>query len=94
MKLPSYKSVLKMGKEKINQRLAPVKNSRAKKQAELEMAKIEEEIATKEADLHEECCNEEVNFSKIIDMQDSLALAERRKKQYQKILEEMFPDDE
>ena len=85
MKLISYKEALKMGKEKVAEKLAPVKALRAKKQAELEMAKLDEEVATKEAEIHEECCKEDVNFSKIIDMQDSLALSERRKKQYQKI---------
>lgn len=93
MKLISYKEALKMGKEKIVSKLAPVKAMRAKKQAELEMAKIDEEIATKEAELHEECCKEDVNFKGIISIQNTLALSERKKKQYQKILDEMFPDD-
>jgi hypothetical protein len=90
MKLPKYKEVLAMGKEKVNKTLAPIKAARAEKQAELEMAKLDEKIATQEAAIHEECCSNRVDFSKIIDMQDTLALAERRKKQYQKILDEMF----
>ncbi len=66
---------------------------RAKKQAELEMAKLDEEIATQTAKIHELCCQKEINFSSIIDMQDKLALSERRKKQYRKILSEMFPEN-
>ena len=93
MKLISYKQALKMGKEKIGEMLVPVKFKRAKKQAELEMCKLEEDIAVKESELHEECCKEEMSFKKIIDLQDSLALLERRKKQYQKILDEMFQED-
>jgi hypothetical protein len=93
MKLPSYKDVMKVGKEKMRETLAPIRALRARKQAELEMAKLDEEIATKEADIHEMCCEEEVNFKNIIDKQDSLALSERRKLQYQKILDEMFPED-
>lgn len=92
MKLPSYKDVLTMGKEKVAETLAPIKAARAQKKAEFEMAKLDEEIATKEASLHEECCKEDVNFSKIIEMQDELALSERRKGQYEKILTEMFPE--
>lgn len=93
MKLISYKEALKMGKEKIGEMLIPVKTQRAKKRAELAMCELDEEIATKESKLNEECCNEDVDFKKIIDMQDSLGLLNRRRKQYQQILDEMFPDD-
>jgi hypothetical protein len=90
MKLPKYKDVLKMAKEAVDDALAPVRCMRAKKQAELEMAKLDEEIATKEAKIHELCTGKEVNFANLIEMQDQLALIERKKKQYQKILDEMF----
>jgi hypothetical protein len=91
MKLPSYKDVLRMTKEVIDDTLAPVRATRAKKQAELEMAKLDEQIATKEAKIKETCCEKEINFGKLIDMQDELALLERKKIQYQQILDEMFP---
>ena len=93
MKLPAYKDVLKMAKEKVNDALAPVRANRAKKQAELEMAKLDEEIATQTAKIHEICCEKEINFAALIEKQDQLALTERKKKQYQKILDEMFPED-
>lgn len=93
MKLPAYKEVLRMAKEKIDDALAPIRAMRAKKQAELEMAKLDEEIATQEAKIHEACCQKEINFSMLIERQDLLALTERKKKQYQKILDEMFPQE-
>lgn len=92
MKLPAYRDVLKMAKEAVDATLAPVRTMRAKKQAELEMAKLDEQIATQQASIHELCCAKEVNFPAIIEAQDSLALTERKKKQYQQILDEMFPD--
>lgn len=92
MKLPAYKDVLKMAKEKVDDALAPVRAMRAKKQAELEMAKLDEEIATQTAKIHEICCEKEINFANLIEKQDQLALTERKKKQYQKILDEMFPE--
>jgi len=92
MKLPQYKEILKMSGEKIKASLAPVRAARARKQAELEMCKLDEEIATTEADIYEACSKEEVNFKAIIEKQDRLGLLERKKKQYQKILDEMFPD--
>lgn len=92
MKLPRYKDVLKMAKEKVDDALAPVRALRAKKQAELEMAKLDEEIATQTAKIHELCCEKEINFADLIEKQDLLALTERKKKQYQKILDEMFEE--
>jgi hypothetical protein len=91
MKLVSYREALKLGKEKLKEALVPIRVNRAQKQAELEMCKLDEKVAVKEAALHEECCKEEVNFPNIIEMQDDLALLERRRAQYQKILDEMFP---
>lgn len=93
MKLPAYKDILKMAKEKVDDTLAPVRAHKAKKQAELEMAKLDEEIATQTAKIHETCCQKEIDFAALIKLQDNLALTERRKKQYQKILDEMFPED-
>jgi hypothetical protein len=92
MKLPKYADVVKFSDEEQAQNLAPLRASRARKQAELEMAKLEEEVATKEAQLYEKCCEKEVDFRRIIDLQDDLALVNRKKEQYKKILEEMFPD--
>ncbi len=92
MKLKPYKDYLKMAKEAIDETLAPVRANKAKKQAELEIAKLEEGIATKEASINELCTAKELNFAKIIDEQDALALQVRRKKQFETIVEELFPD--
>ena len=93
MALPTYKEALKMGKEKLSEALVPVRARRAQKQAELEMCKLDEQIATKQADLQEACCKEDVSFPRIIELQDAIALIERKRKQYQNILDEMFPED-
>ena len=92
MKLPTYRDVLTMTKEVIDQALAPVRVIRARKQAELEMAKLDEEIATLTAALNEYCCAKEICFANVIATQDKIALTERKKRQYQVILDEMFPD--
>jgi hypothetical protein len=91
-KLPSYLEVLKMTKESISNALAPVRAMRARKQAELEIAKMDEQIASQEAKINELCAEKEIDFNKIIAAQDSLCLMERRKKQCGKIVDEMFPD--
>lgn len=91
MKLPSYSEVLKMGKEALEESLVPIRTNRAKKQAELEMCDLEEKIATQESKVAELCRSKDLNFKRIIDAQDELALLLRRKEQYQEILSQMFP---
>ena len=92
MTLTPYKKLLTMAKEAIDATLAPVRAHAAKKQAELEMAKLDERIATLESELTTVCSQKDVNFDSIINKLDEIALAERRKKQFGKIIGEMFPD--
>lgn len=92
MKLKPYKEILKMAKEMIDETLAPVRAMRAKKQAELEVAKMDEKIATHEAKIQEICTEKDINFDKLITAQDELALMERRRKQFIKIISELFPE--
>jgi hypothetical protein len=93
MKLSPYKEILKWSKEKIDESLAGVRAHKAKKQAELEIAKLDESIATKEAHIKEVCSDKEIDFGKLIQSLDELALMERKRKQFQKIISELFPDD-
>ncbi len=92
VKLTPYKKLLTMAKEKIDEVLAIPRANSAKKQAELEMAKLDERVATLQTELTESCSVKELNFNRIIDKLDEIALAERRKKQFNKIIEEMFPN--
>lgn len=94
MQLTPYAELIKMGKEKINEALAPVRAKSAKKKAELEESKLEERIATLEMDLNTLCAEKELNFDRIIDKLDEIDLADRRRKQMKKILSEMFPEVE
>jgi len=65
--------------------------SLAAKKAELEQAKLDERIATLETELIAACSEKELDFNKIIDKLDDIALSERRKAQFEKIIGEMFP---
>ena len=91
-KLTPYKDILKWSKEKIDEGLAGVRANKAKKQAELEVAKLEEAIATQEAKINEICAEKEIDFNKLISMFNEQALTERKKKQFAKIIDELFPD--
>ena len=93
LKLKPYKEILKMAKEKIDETLAPVRANRAKKQAELEIAKMEESMASQEAKVFELCSAKDIDFNAIIRAQDEYSLMERRKNQFQKIINEMFSEE-
>ena len=92
MKLTPYSKLLTMTKEAIDKSIAPVKARAAKKQAELEVLKLEEKVATLENEITEMCSKRELNFNGIIDKMDDLALAQRRKEQFEKVIVELFPD--
>lgn len=92
MKLTPYKKLLTMAKEAVDIALAPVRSRAAKKQAELETAKLDEKIATLESEITQECSKKDLSFETIIRKMDDLALAERRKAQFEKITEELFPE--
>ena len=67
--------------------------SKAKAQANLEMCKLDEQIAVLEAEITELCTKQDISFSSIIDKLDRLALIERKKKQYAKVIGDLFPED-
>jgi alpha-N-acetylglucosamine transferase len=91
MKLLSYKEYLAMSKEKINETLAPVRAMKARKQAELKVAEMDEKTASQEARIQEYCTRQDLDFESILNALDELALMERRKGQLVKIIESMFP---
>ena len=87
-----FKEVLAMTKEKIDEALAPIRARAAKAKADLESAKLEEKMVSLESDIHKMCAEKELNFDRIIDKIDEFELAERRKKQIDKIITELFPE--
>jgi hypothetical protein len=91
MKLTAYKEILKMAKEKVQEALAPVRANEMKKRAELEMAKIDSKMVEQESKISTVASEYPINFDKLIDSIDELALLERRKKQFANIINEMFP---
>ena len=90
MKLKPYAEALKMAKEKINEALAPVRARTAEKQAELEIAKLNEKLATLEGEIHEACTTYPIDFGNLIGKLDAFALTERKKAQFEKIIKELF----
>jgi hypothetical protein len=91
MKLKPFAEIIAMSKEKLSEALAPIRARKVKSQAELEMAKLDDELIRLEASIQEQTAKEEINFPQLLDQLDKVGLLERRKKQYQKVLSELFP---
>ena len=91
-KMKSLKEVLGMTKDALNLSLAPIRARRIKAQAETEMSKLEEKLVTLEAKITEDCTNDTIDFNSIISKLDDYALAERRIKQFKKIIGDLFPE--
>lgn len=94
MKLTSYKKILAMTKEAIDKTLVPIRARQAKQQGELEMMKIEEQILTLESEIQEITVKHPLNYDTLLNKLDKVALLERRKKQFGRVIKELFEEDE
>ena len=91
MKLKPFAEIIAMSKEKLAESLAPIRARKVRSQAELEMAKLDDEIVRLEADVQEQCAKEDINFPSLLDKLDKAALLERRRTQYEAVLAQLFP---
>jgi hypothetical protein len=91
MKLKPFAEIIALSKEKLAESLAPIRARKVRSQAELEMAKLDDELVRLEADIQEQCAKEEISFPGLLDKLDKVALLERRKAQYESVLEQLFP---
>ncbi len=94
MALLKYKDVLVLCKDKIKEALAPLRAREMKKKAELEVCKIDSQIAEKEQKIQEIASEYPIDFHRMIDAIDDLDLITRRKEQFEQIINEMFGEDE
>lgn len=92
MKLRPFKELIGLSKEKLDEAMAPIRARQVKAKAELEMSKLDSDLLAKETEIQEMCAEKDINLSKLLDKLDEIALLERRKKQYSKVLEQLFPE--
>jgi len=92
MKLKPFREVIAMSKEKLDEALAPIRAKQVKMQAELKMAELDEQVVSLEAQTQELCTQKQIDFDKLLGLMDKADLIERRRKQYRKVLEELFPE--
>lgn len=91
MKLKPFAEIIALSKEKLAESLAPIRARKVRSQAELEMAKLDDELVRLEADIQEQCAKEDISFPSLLDKLDKVALLERRKAQYESVLAQLFP---
>lgn len=98
MQLKPFKEIISYTKEKMTEVMAAPRARRLRAQAEAEMSDLDIEIITLEGKIEESLCTEDsyknFSFKTLIEQLDKLALLERRKKQYHKVLKQLFPDAE
>lgn len=90
-KVKPFAEVLKMSKDMLDDALAPIRARSAKAKADMITAKLEEEMINLERQIHEACAEKELDFDKIIGLINKFDLAERKSKQVNKLIVELFP---
>ena len=91
MKLMPLKEILSMSKEKLDEALAPIRAKQLKSTAELEMAKLEDEIVRKQRAVTEKLSTKDINFPSLMDDLDEISLLELRMTNYEDVLAQLFP---
>lgn len=90
MKLEKYLKVLTMGKDALNVKMAKARNKSASKKCDLEIAKIEEDLAAKEVAIEEQAASQEFDPEKIISMKDDYDMMDMKKDRYVELKKELF----
>jgi len=80
-----------MAKEVVDAALVPVRVMKAKRRLQFLIADVDERVANQENKIEAMCLEKEIDFNILAILQDELALMERRKRQFARIMEEMFP---
>jgi len=91
MKLTPYSKLLTLSKEGKEQSLAPSRAAEMKQKALHEVSKLDVAIAEKESAIKEAVSVYPLDFDRVIKAQDDLALSERRKRQLNELVAELFP---
>ena len=92
MKLLKYKDVLVLSKDEVQEVMAPLRATEMRKRAELEMCKIDSQIAENEQSIQEAASQYPIDFYSLIDLIDELELIKRRREQFELIINEMFSE--
>lgn len=91
MELKPYKEMIKLSKDKLNEVMAPARAKVMEHKAHMEKAKIEENILDLKAKIQEIVISKDIDFPKLLDTLDEIALLKRRMDDYDKVVDQLFP---
>jgi len=89
--IKSFKELVSMSKETLDEALIPLRVRAAKAKAEGEIIKLEEKLLAIETKINQLCAEKDLNFQSIIAQIDDYDLTERTLKQIQKLVASLFP---
>ena len=91
--IKSFKELISMAKEKLDEAMVPLRVRAARAKAEGEKVKLEQKMLELETKINDLCAQKELDFNKIADLMDDYDLAERRLSQVTKLVEQLFPEE-
>ena len=94
MQLTPYAELFKLTPDERERKNSSTKINKQKQRGLLKIAELEEKISSLEETVTNLCSQVELNFEAIVDKQDELALALRRKEQFNTIITQLFPTNE
>lgn len=89
----SFKELISMTKEKLDEAMVPLRVRQAKAKAEGELVKLEEKMLGLEAKINEKCAQKDIDFAAIADLMDDYDLTERRLGQVKVLVASLFPEN-
>lgn len=92
-KMKTFKELVSMTKEKLDESLIPLRVRAARAKAEGEVIKLEEALINLETKINEACAKKELDFNAISDLMDEYDLKERRLKQIEELVSALFPKE-
>jgi hypothetical protein len=89
----SFKELISMTKEKLEESMIPLRIRSAKAKAEGLKVELETKMLDLETEINTACADKEINFSKVADLVDEYELAERRLNQVTSLVDKLFPKE-
>ena len=92
-KLKSFKELVSLTKEKLDEALIPLRVEAAKNRAQGEVIKLKEKMLSLETQINEACAKKDIDFNSVCNLMNEYDLAERRLKQIEGLVVALFPAD-
>lgn len=89
--LKPYKDLITLSRENVDEALAPLREAKAKAKARLKQAEIDEQLSSLSSAAQELAVSRDVDFDRLADKLDEIALLELRKQRLGEIVAQLFP---